>query len=81
MTEHLQIKQALIEQRVDQFTRDFLDELKKTISLLETLNIRIKGLEDDRLKAKNYVAGIMTASTILGGAVIFVLQHVTGWKL
>ena len=79
--EQIIIKQALMEQRVDQLTREFLDELKETNKLLVTLTDRIQDLEYDRMKAKSFLGGMVFLATAIGGAVVYFLHYFMGIRL
>jgi hypothetical protein len=79
--EELVVKQALIEQRVDMITREFIDEIKKTNSLLEKLNARILDLENDRMKAKSFIGGIVFLGTAIGALGTYLLHLLTDVKM
>jgi hypothetical protein len=69
-----------LEQRVDTITREFVDELRRTNSLLETLTVKVKELENERLAAKSFLAGIVFLATGIGGFAAYLLEHVSSWK-
>lgn len=75
------VKIICLEQRVDIITREFIDELKETNRLIEKLTDKVQCLENDRLKAQSFIAGVVFLATGIGGLLAYFLHYVIGAKL
>jgi hypothetical protein len=69
-----------LEQRVDTITREFVDELRQTNRLLEGLTEKVQELENERIAAKSFLAGIVFLATGIGGFAAWLLEHVASWR-
>jgi hypothetical protein len=79
--DELIVKQALIEQRVDHLTREFIDELRKTNELLRDITERIQNLENDRMKAISFIGGIVFLATAMGACGSYLIRFLSETKL
>jgi hypothetical protein len=78
--EEAHIKIICLEQRVDNITREFVEELKETNKLLEKLTDKVQNLENERIKAQSFIAGVVFIATLLGGALVFIFENLTNIK-
>ena len=72
---------AVLTERVDTISREFVNELKETNKLICILVNKVDSLESDKAKVQGFLAGVVFLATGIGGVGTVIIQHISGWKI